>query len=348
MAHNARRAHRRPGRLPRTNPTLTRTLLTLAVSMVVAVPAVLVSAIPAQAQETSADVQQRIDRAWRELEPIIEEHNGIRVELRKRKKEADKLAERIEPLALQLDVARAEVTEVAVRSFKGGNVSTFKALLTTGSPLTFAEQLTVLDFFAKSQREKIEKVVVAKERYEAEKAELDALVADLAQTEAELSERADKIDAEIDRLQALYDELRAQEVAATGPAPSTGNPGECPASSPGGAAGIAVAFACAQIGKPYGWGQAGPSAYDCSGLTSAAWAEAGVSLPHNAAQQRNVVPYIERSALRPGDLVFYYSDLSHVAMYAGGGYIVHASRAGVPIGMSPIDQMPIHSYGRPG
>jgi cell wall-associated NlpC family hydrolase len=110
---------------------------------------------------------------------------------------------------------------------------------------------------------------------------------------------------------------------------------------------VAVSFACAQIGKPYGWGQAGPDAYDCSGLTMAAWAEAGVSLPHNAAAQRDVVSYVDRSDLRPGDLVFYYSDLSHMGMYVGGGWIVHASRAGVPIQMSPIDRSPVHSYGRP-
>lgn len=346
MASNAGRADRRPGRLSRTH-SLSRVLLTLALSTLVAVPTALAAAVPAQAQQTSAEVRQQLDKAWRELEPIIEEHNGIRTELRKRQKEADKLAERIEPLQLQLDLARAEVKDVAVRSFMGGNVSAFKALLTTGSPMTFADQLTVLDMFARAQQEKIEKVVQAKERYEAQKAELDALVAELSRTEAELAEKAEKIDAEIDRLQALHDELRAQEIAATGPA-DTGNGGACPASSPGGAAGIAIAFACAQMGKPYGWGQAGPSAYDCSGLTMAAWAQAGVSLPHNAAQQRNVIPYIERSALRPGDLVFYYSDLSHVAMYAGGGYIVHAPRAGVPVSLAPIDQMPIHSYGRPG
>ncbi|MDI5938837.1 C40 family peptidase, partial [Micromonospora sp. DH15] len=120
-----------------------------------------------------------------------------------------------------------------------------------------------------------------------------------------------------------------------------------PASYPGGGAGTAVKFACAQIGKPYVWGAEGPNSYDCSGLMLAAWAKAGVSLPHNAAQQRSVTAKVSRADLRPGDLVFYYSDLHHVGMYVGGGWVVHASRAGVPVKMKRVDDGPIHSFGRP-
>jgi cell wall-associated NlpC family hydrolase len=310
--------------------------------VVVAAATALTLASPAQAQDTPAEIEAKIDEAWRELEPIIEEHNAVRVELKEKKAAAKQLAEKIEPLELKVDVARAEVADLAVYNFKGGNMSTIRALLATGSPLTLGEQLAVLDQFARAQTAKIARVLETKADYEAQQAELDALVEELAGMEDQLAERAGEIDAEIDRLQ----ELRTEAYSAGG---STGElaPAACPASYPGGAAGVAVSFACAQIGKPYGWGQAGPDAYDCSGLTMAAWAEAGVSLPHNAAAQRDVVSYVDRSDLRPGDLVFYYSDLSHMGMYVGGGWIVHASRAGVPIQMSPIDRSPVHSYGRP-
>jgi cell wall-associated NlpC family hydrolase len=80
----------------------------------------------------------------------------------------------------------------------------------------------------------------------------------------------------------------------------------------------------------------------------AAWRKAGVYLPHNAAQQRRSIPYVSRANLRPGDLVFYYSDLHHVGLYVGGGWVVHASQAGVPIKMKKVDDGPIHSFGRPG
>ena len=123
-------------------------------------------------------------------------------------------------------------------------------------------------------------------------------------------------------------------------------PAPCPAGYPGGAAGAAVKFACAQIGKIYVWGAAGPDHFDCSGLTMAAWAKGGVSLPHNARQQHGMTKRISRAELRAGDLVFYYSDLHHVAMYVGDGWVVHASQSGKPITMKRVDDGDINSFGR--
>jgi cell wall-associated NlpC family hydrolase len=297
---------------------------------------------PAHAQADPAEIEAQIDEAWLELEPIIEEHNAVRSELKDKQEAADELAGKIEPLELRVDVARAEVAGLAVYSFKGGNMSALRALLTTGSPLTLAQQLSVLDQVARAQGAKIAKVLETKAEYEVEKAELEQLVAELAEMEEQLAERADKIDAEIARLQELRTEAYGEGGGVGDLAPAA-----CPASYPGGAAGVAVNFACAQIGKPYGWGQSGPNSYDCSGLTMAAWREAGVSLYHNSAVQRDQVAYVDRADLRPGDLVFYYSGLSHVGMYVGGGWIVHASQAGEPVHMSPVDRSPVHSYGRP-
>ena len=79
-----------------------------------------------------------------------------------------------------------------------------------------------------------------------------------------------------------------------------------PAPAPSGRAGIAVAFALAQIGKPYVFAAAGPGAFDCSGLTMAAWGKAGVSLPHFAAAQFGMGHAVSKSQLEPGDLVFFY------------------------------------------
>lgn len=307
------------------------------------VPGVFLLTAPAHAQDTSAEVEAEIDKAWRELEPIIEEHNSVRGKLKDKRQAAKELADKIKPLELKVDVARAGIAGIAAYSFKGGNMSAFRALLTTGSPTTFADQLSTLDQVARSQRLKILKVLETKAEYEAEKAELDKLVEELSTMESELAEKADEIDAEIDRLKDLRDELREQEEPE-----DTGTGGDCPASNPGGGAGSAITFACAQIGKAYGWGQAGPDAYDCSGLTMAAWNQGGVSLPHNAAEQRSAVPYVERANLIPGDLVFYYGDLSHVGMYAGAGWVVHASNPSDPVHMAPIDESPVHSYGRPG
>lgn len=298
---------------------------------------------PAYAQDSPAEIEAEIDELWRELEPIIEEHNAVRIELEEREEEAEELADKIEPLELQVDVARAEVSDIALYNFKGGNFSALKALLTTGSPLTLAEQLTTLDQFARAQQGKIAKVLEAKERYEEELTELDELLAELAAAEEELAEKADEIDDEIAVLEELHEEAVANSLPE--PTPTTG---DCPRALPGGAAETAVKFACAQVGKPYVWGSAGPSSYDCSGLMLAAWNQAGHSLPHNAAAQRDATRYVDRSELRPGDLVFYYSGLSHVGMYIGDGMIVHAPRAGLDVRVFSMDGMPIHSYGRVG
>ncbi|MFG2038098.1 C40 family peptidase [Dactylosporangium sp. NPDC048998] len=93
--------------------------------------------------------------------------------------------------------------------------------------------------------------------------------------------------------------------------------------------------------------QRGPDSFDCSGLTMAAWKTAGVVLPHNAARQKQTVQPITRSELRPGDLVFYYKDVSHVGIYIGEGRVIEAPRAGERISMRLLDYAPISGYGRP-
>jgi peptidoglycan DL-endopeptidase CwlO len=298
----------------------------------------------AYADPTPAEIEAQIDRVWRQLAPVIEEHNATRIQLNAMREEIANLEEQIAPLQLKVDVAMADVAEIAVQAFKGGNASAFNALLSSGSPYTLAERLTVLDQVAKARQQQIAKVLESKEEYQAQKEPLDALVAELEELEAELAVRAEEIDAEIDRLQAL-------RLQAYGDNAGTGElrPAACPAEYHGGPGSQAAAFACEQIGKPYGWGTAGPNTYDCSGLTMVAWRQAGVTLPHNAAQQRWAIPYVNRSELRPGDLVFHYGDLSHVGLYVGDGWMVDAFRTGQPVQMRRIDAPgSIHSFGRPG
>jgi cell wall-associated NlpC family hydrolase len=313
-------------------------LVLLAILSVAAAAGVVAS--PAHAQDPEA-IEAELDERWNELRPIAEELNGIREDLKAKRKEAKELEEDLEPLELRVDVARAEVSDIASYTYKGGNVTAFNALLSTGSPTAFADRLAILDQFARVQREEIGDVIDVMEEYEAEQAELDALLEELTAEEDDLAERVDDIEAEIDELEAA----RADAYEANGGSTETGS-GDCPASYPGGAAATAIEFACAQLGKPYSFGSAGPDAYDCSGLTSAAWAAAGVNLPHQSVAQRETVAYIDEGDLIPGDLVFYYTDISHVAIYAGGGMIVQASQPGVPLNMAPLHQQPVHSYGR--
>jgi cell wall-associated NlpC family hydrolase len=106
------------------------------------------------------------------------------------------------------------------------------------------------------------------------------------------------------------------------------------------AAQTAVGTALAQTGDPYAWGAAGPNAFDCSGLTQYAFAAAGVALPHSSRAQSGLGVPVSYADLRPGDLVFFYSPVSHVAMYIGNGQIVYASTYGQPVRVMNLASMP--------
>jgi cell wall-associated NlpC family hydrolase len=113
----------------------------------------------------------------------------------------------------------------------------------------------------------------------------------------------------------------------------------------------ALAFARAQIGKPYVWGATGPGSYDCSGLTQAAWKAAGVSLPRTTYDQVNAGTTVSLADARPGDLIFFYDDISHVGLYIGNGMMIHAPKPGAYVREESVyygGESIIHSVVRPG
>ncbi len=299
-------------------------------------------ATAAHAEPSIPEIERQIDQDWNKLEPIIEQVNATREDLVAKRRQAAALAKRIAPLQAQVDQALGQVGSLAANAYKGDTMSTVNALLGSRSPGELVDGLELLDRFAHRQQQQVQAVADLRDQLAAKKKPLDEMIAQLARTEAQLAARKKQIDAEIARLQKLR--LKLYDNGGGGPQ----RPAPCPAGYPGGPAGVAVKFACAQIGKIYVWGAAGPDHYDCSGLTMAAWAKAGVSLPHNARQQHDVTRRVSRAELRPGDLVFYYSDIHHVAMYVGGGWVVHASESGKPITMKRADDGQINSYGRPG
>lgn len=109
----------------------------------------------------------------------------------------------------------------------------------------------------------------------------------------------------------------------------------------------AVAYATAQIGKPYQWGAEGPKTYDCSGLTSQAWISAGRGIPRTSQEQWKQLTHVAVEDMRPGDLVIYFGDASHVGMYVGDGTIVHAPRPGRTVTLAGAGSMPILGVVRP-
>ena len=189
--------------------------------------------------------------------------------------------------------------------------------------------------------------------YEDAKSEAEARLGDLI--EAEEQRRSQEA---FERLQR---ELEAQRAAAAAGASaggsSTGSGGGSGASAPiitnypapSGLAGVAIQAALGQIGVPYRYAQASPGvAFDCSGLTYYAWAQAGINLPRNSRMQAAAIPRVPIAAAQPGDLLFYYSPISHVGIYLGNGQLVHAPNTGTHVKVANVRWGKVVAVGRPG
>ena len=124
--------------------------------------------------------------------------------------------------------------------------------------------------------------------------------------------------------------------------------GGVPIAGPAGSrsAALALRYAATRLGLPYVWGATGPYAFDCSGLMQWAFRQLGIDLPRTAADQSQVGKPVALRDLRPGDMVFYYTPVSHVGMYLGNGMILHASEPGRPVKISPVNSFPIHNARR--
>jgi cell wall-associated NlpC family hydrolase len=178
----------------------------------------------------------------------------------------------------------------------------------------------------------------------------------LAAIEKKKQEEAARKAEELARQQAA-EQKRQEEAAAAAQEAASGTTSSSASSSPGSpdpgyatAAEKALAFARAQIGKPYVWGATGPGSYDCSGLTQAAWKDAGVDLPRTTYDQVNAGTTVSISAARPGDLVFFYDDISHVGIYIGDGMMIHAPKPGAYVREESVyydGESSIHSVVRP-
>ncbi|MFD4009886.1 NlpC/P60 family protein [Streptomyces albidoflavus] len=174
-----------------------------------------------------------------------------------------------------------------------------------------------------------------------------------AEAERKAKERAEKEEAERKAREAAEEKEREESGfgsgSGSGSGTGTGSGGgsTAPDSSYAAKAEKVIAFARAQMGKPYVWGAAGPDSFDCSGLTQAAWKTAGISLPRTTWDQVGVGQKVSVDNAQPGDLVFFYDDISHVGIYIGGGEMIHAPKPGADVRVESIYYMPIHSVVRP-
>src|SRR6266540_1428152 len=208
-----------------------------------------------------------------------------------------------------------------------------------------------VDLLARQDGDLMDTLKVAGETYQQRKRALEASQREQARQLASLDAKKRQIDQTVSRTEQLLSQVKAADRAKLLAAANSGSSGSTPVSFPkvtaSGGAAKAVAYAKAQVGKPYAYGADGPDSFDCSGLTMMAWAQAGVSLPHSSSAQYSATRRISAGELQPGDLIFYYSPISHVAIYVGGGMQVAATHTGDYVRLQAL-HTGITGYGRPG
>ncbi|GAA2577613.1 C40 family peptidase [Dactylosporangium fulvum] len=332
-----------PPRCPRRVRSHPARAARLAAAALAAVIAILMSTGAAHAEPSPAQLEAQIDEAWNQLEPTIEKYNQVHTLLKDNQAKAAALQRQLQPLEAQVEAAMGQVSEIAVRAFKGGQVTALDVLLHTDSPEALLGQLAVVNEIARNQRASVRSVAEARDKLAGDKQALDAIIAQQSQQDADLAAKKKEIEGKIAELQKLR-----QQAYGSGGGTGALKPVACPVDYLGGPGGTAAKKACSLIGKPYVWGAAGPDGYDCSGLTLTAWAAAGVKLRHYTKWQWEDTKAVSRSELRPGDLVFFFSDLHHMGLYVGGGWMVHAPTTGDHVRMAKLEGRPITGYRRPG
>jgi cell wall-associated NlpC family hydrolase len=287
-----------------------------------------------------ADLSRQIQLAEQQLEVVVEEYDAIQVRLAGTQRQSTAVATALVPLRQAVADLQHGVGQLTTNLyiFRPARLA---ALLSAGSPRAALDQVAMAEHLARQERHQVHDLRATQAGYAARQRDLATLASQQAGQQAALAVRRAAILARIATLKKLRTHAGTTWHRPR-PLPATPAPGYA-----SDAAGRAVQFALAQIGRPYAWGRSGPGSYDCSGLVMAAWRLAGVTLPHNAAMQWRVVAHISRAEARPGDLVFFYRDIHHVGMYLGDGRMVHAPTYGLDVMIARIDEGPIYGFGRP-
>jgi cell wall-associated NlpC family hydrolase len=309
-----------------------------------AVAGIVFPASAAVATPSPSNVENQIDRQWNALEPVIEQYNHVHAQLQQSQAQQKALAAKLGPLELAVNLAMAGVRGLATDAYMQGAPNALDAMIVSGSPTGLTEKLLYVDQLAHHQEQQISGVARLRDQYAADKERLDALTASVAARDAQLAAQKAAIQKKIDALQ----KLRLQAYGAAGANDGPLRLGPCPVTYTNDKGGRAAQEACSLIGKPYVFGAEGPNAFDCSGLTKTAWASVGVHLEHYTGDQLGEGKPVSRSDLQPGDLVFYYGDYHHVAIYVGGGKVVQAPHSGDHVRMTEMDGTPPSAFRRPG
>ena len=300
---------------------------------------------PAQAEPNIDDVQKKVDGLFHEAEQAQERYNDAKLELKDLESDLDSLKADQDRQDDAFEDVRDQVQDSIVRQYEGQSLSTVGQVVVSDDPQTFLAQLSTMSAFNDLQSQLFDTYSTEAKALEIRQTATEKRAADVTATKKKLGAEKATVDKKLAEAKGMLDDLKSKEREEMLSRGVVRLPSDVPVS---GRAAAAVKYALAQVGDSYVYGAAGPSAFDCSGLTMMAWAQAGVGLPHSSGAQSGSGPHIAMGDLKPGDLVFYYSPISHVAMYIGNGMIVHAANPGTGVVVSPVSSMPYSGAVRPG
>lgn len=298
-------------------------------------------ASPSSAEPDIEDVRERVDTLYHQAEQAQERYHDANLELRELNRDLAALRADQNRQDVRVSGAQAEVEDSIVRQYVGDGLSAVGQVIVSDDPRVFLGQLSTMSAFNDLQASLYEEYNTELIALNLRRQATNRRAVEVAGIEKRLGAEQSAIDASLGEAKAVLSELEAKERAELLASMAGGAPIELPTNIPAeGRAAIAIRYAMAQVGGRYSYGGVGPDAFDCSGLMMMAWAQAGIGLPHSSRAQFGVGTRVSASQLQPGDMVFYYSPISHVGMYIGNGLIVHAANPGAGIRVSPLYSMP--------
>nr|WP_240930067.1 C40 family peptidase [Streptomyces coryli] len=300
-------------------------------------------------KDERADAQTRVHELYAAAERATEKYNGARERTEKLREKAEQLQERAARGQQRVNGMRTALGEMAGAQYRAGGIDPSVSLFLSRDPEAYLTKAATIERISALQSGRLEKFARALSGLERQRVSATDTLEKLERSQRALNESRRLVKSKLAAAQRL---LAATPRAARDADRDSGLGGTVSAAfkslAPGsGRAALAVNAARRAVGTPYVWGHAGPGGFDCSGLTQWAYKEAGVAIPRTSQAQRTAGRQVPLGAARPGDLVVYRDDASHVGMYVGNGQVVHSPYPGARVRYDPVGMMPIASVTRP-
>ncbi|OXY91063.1 NlpC/P60 family protein [Streptomyces diastatochromogenes] len=319
---------------------------------VLSAAAAALGAVPAQAAP-HGDTRAEVDRLYEEAESATQAYDKADERADVLRREIRDAQDHIARQQQRINTMREALGSLAGAQYRAGGLDPAVALLFSDDPDDYLDKAATLDRIGAQQAGRLRELSTAMRELAQERAEAAGKLAALEQSRKAVATHKRTVEKKLARARQLLNALPAAERAAYDRASRSDGtdrvdlPDLSGAVAPDARAAAAVAAARSALGRPYVWGATGPSGFDCSGLMQWSYGHAGVHLPRTSQEQRYAGRQIPLSQARPGDLVVYRSDASHVAMYVGNGQVIHAPYPGAPVRYDPVGMMPVSSVTRP-